>query len=301
MASLATSNIILPQEVSNGIWKKAMSESVLARLSTAEPQKFGTTSVMTLTGAPKAELVGEGAQKSPTQATFDSKTVVPRKLQVTIRVNEEVKWADEDYQLDVMRTLAESGGIALGRALDLIGIHKINPLTGSVAASVTEGLTDATNSTTIVAGKEDEAVEAAAGLVIAGGYMPNALAMDPTFSFALATLRDTQGYRKYSELGFGKNVTSFEGLSAAVGDTVSGSQDVAGANSTFGTKLRGIVGQFDAFRWGVQRDVAMHVIEFGDPDGLGDLKRNNQIALRAEIVYGIGIMDLDAFAKIVAA
>ena len=44
-----------------------------------------------------------------------------------------------------------------------------------------------------------------------------------------------------------------------------------------------------------------HLIEYGDPDGLGDLQRMNQIALRAEVVYGVGIMDLNAFAKIVKA
>ena len=49
---------------------------------------------------------------------------------------------------------------------------------------------------------------------------------------------------------------------------------------------------------GVQRSIGAHLIEYGDPDGLGDLQRNNQIAIRAEIVYGIGIMDQNAFVKI---
>ena len=47
-----------------------------------------------------------------------------------------------------------------------------------------------------------------------------------------------------------------------------------------------------------ERSIGAHLIEFGDPDGLGDLQRANQIALRAEIVYGIGIMDMKAFALI---
>ena len=41
------------------------------------------------------------------------------------------------------------------------------------------------------------------------------------------------------------------------------------------------------------------MIEYGDPDGGGDLKRNNQVAFRAEVVYGWGIADLAAFALIV--
>lgn len=89
---------------------------------------------------------------------------------------------------------------------------------------------------------------------------------------------------------------NFSGMTAAVSDTVSAKNEI-----TPDTKLLGIVGQFDAFRWGVQRSIGAHLIEYGDPDGLGDLQRQNQIAIRAEIVYGIGIMDQAAFTKIVKA
>jgi hypothetical protein len=66
------------------------------------------------------------------------------------------------------------------------------------------------------------------------------------------------------------------------------------------TKLRAIVGDFSAVRWGVQKAIGLELIEFGDPDGNGDLKRNNQIAFRAEVVYGWGIAEINRnFAKIV--
>lgn len=297
MAALITSNFVLPQEVAKGIWEKAQTESVLARLSGAEPQKFGTVNVMTLTAAPKAELVGESVQKSPTPTTYGNKTVVPCKLQVTMRVSNEVQYADEDYQLGVLNDMKKNAGVALGRALDLVGIHKINPLTGTVASSIVEGITDTTNSATVASAKYDEAIEAAAGLVIADGYTPTGVAMDPVLSFGLGTQRDGVERKLYPEIGFGKNVSSFLGLDAAVGDTVSGKQEIPSASAT---NILGIVGQFDAFRWGIQRDIRAHLIEFGDPDGLGDLQRLNQVAIRAEIVYGIGIMDLAAFAKVMA-
>ena len=297
MAALITSNFTLPQTVSDGIWKKAQAESTLARLAQARPQKFGTTNVMTLTAAPKAELVGESAQKSPTPTSYGNKTVVPYKLQVTMRVSQEVKWADEDYQLGVLDDMVENAGIALGRALDLVGYHKINPLTGTVSASVTQGVTDTTNSATVASARYDAAIEAAVGLIIADGYAPTGVALDPTMAFALATMRDTQQHRLYPEMGFGQNVTTFSGLDAAVSNTVSGSAEIPSASAT---NILAFVGDFNAFRWGVQRDIAAHTIEFGDPDGLGDLQRLNQIAIRAEIVYGVGIMDLDAFAKVLS-
>lgn len=50
---------------------------------------------------------------------------------------------------------------------------------------------------------------------------------------------------------------------------------------------RAIVGDFQSgIRWSIQRDLPIELIRFGDPDGQGDLKRKNQVALRLEIVYG---------------
>jgi len=64
------------------------------------------------------------------------------------------------------------------------------------------------------------------------------------------------------------------------------------------TKVLGFVGDFSAIRWGVQKSIGLEVIQYGDPDGGGDLKRANQVAFRAEVVYGWGVADLNAFAKI---
>ncbi len=295
MAALITTNFEIPSAISTGIFEKAQKGSTLAQLSGARPQKFGKQQVWTLTAPPKAEIVGEGAEKSPTPTTYGTKTINPFKLQVTMRFSQEVKWADEDIQIGVLQDLASNAGIALGRALDLVAIHKINPLTGTVSSLVKEGLADTTQSVTLSGTKYDEAIEAAAGVIISAGYTPAGIAMDPTLSFGLSTMRDANGRKIYPEIGFGQNVTNFSGMNAAVSDTVSAKNEIATPS-----KLLGIVGQFNAFRWGVQRSIGAHLIEYGDPDGLGDLQRQNQIAIRAEIVYGIGIMDSKAFAKIVS-
>nr|DAH88311.1 MAG TPA: major capsid protein [Caudoviricetes sp.] len=296
MAALITSDFQIPNNIAREIFKKAQTGSTIAQLSGERPQKFGSETNWVLTAPPKAEVVGEGGEKSPTPTTYAPKTVKPVKLQVTMRFSQEVQWADEDTQIGVLQDLSENAGIALGRALDLIGIHKLNPLTGAVSALISEGIIDTTKSATLADSKYDIAVEAAAGLVIDAGYAPTGVAMDPSLSFGLATMRDTTGRRMYPELGYGTAVTNFEGMRAAVSDTVSAKNEVTKA-----TNVLGIVGQFNAFRWGVQRQVNAHLIEYGDPDGLGDLQRMNQIALRAEVVYGVGIMDLNAFAKIVKA
>ena len=294
MASLITSNFEIPNSISQGIFEKAQKGSTLARLSGARPQKFGKQTAWVLTAPPKAEIVAEAGQKSPTPTSYAAKTINPIKLQVTMRFSQEVKWADEDVQIGVLQDLAANAGIALGRALDLVGIHKINPLTGTVSELVKEGLIDTTQSATLTDAKYDQAIEAAAGIIISSGYSPTGIAMDPTLSFGLSTMRDTSGRKIYPEIGFGQELSNFEGMTAAVSDTISAKNEMSVASN-----LLGIVGQFDAFRWGVQRSIGAHLIEYGDPDGLGDLQRLNQLAIRAEIVYGIGIMDMKAFTKIV--
>ena len=291
---LQTKDFVLPEELANDIFKKSQTTSVLARLSGARPQKYGVSNNMILTGTPKAELVGESIEKSSTKPSFGNKNVTPYKVQVTMRTSSEFIWADEDYKLGVLKELTEQAAIALGRSLDLIGIHKINPLTGQVAVQVKEGLIDTDKEIEVEGKLYDEAIEKACKAVLDDGFKVTGLALDPDLSFGIATQRDENGRKIYTDMGLGLETNNFMGLKAAVGDTVSGKNDVETDSDVIG-----IVGDFaDAFRWGVQRVVNAKILDSGDPDGNGDLSRTNEIALRAEIVYGVGIMDTGAFAKV---
>jgi HK97 family phage major capsid protein len=297
MATIASSAFSLPKHLASGLWTKAQTGSTIAALSASEPMLFGETQLMTLNTLPKAQYVSEGAAKSGTDPGFSTKTVTPHKVQVTMRFNEEVQWADEDYQLGVLSTLSDATALALARALDLGAYHGMNPLTGAAVAQIVVGdrIATTTNNTEIVTATlttPDTVLEAAAGLVIADGYTPNGIAIDPAYAWTIATARYTDGRKKYPELGLGVNVTSFEGIRASVSSTVSGTPEGADTN------IKAIVGDFAQFRWGVQRRVGVEKILYGNPDGVGDLKANNQIALRAEVVYGWAVMDLNAFATV---
>ncbi|MGW4124761.1 phage major capsid family protein [Nocardia sp. NPDC004711] len=300
MAVLGTSNITLPKNIAKGMWKKASTGSTVAQLSGAEPMQYGDVTVMTFNTLPRAEYVGEGADKASSTVGFGTKTVTPKKVQVTLRFNQEVQWADEDYQLGVLQTCADAMSESLSRALDLGVYHAINPLTGLPISGLTENLTDTTNAVEILDGTganlrkgPELEIEAAAGLVIADGFTPNGIAFDPTYAWEIATERYADGRKKFPDVGFGANITNFGGLSASTSSTVSGVPEASTA-----TNIKAIVGDFKTIRWGVQRNVGIEKITYGDPDGQGDLKRKNQIALRGEVVYGWAFMDLNAFAVI---
>ena len=293
MALLDTSKITLPRELAAGVWKSAQGQSVVAALSDSKPQKFGESDIMTFETRPKAEFVAEGAQKGSSEAGFGVRTVKPHKAQVTMRFTEEVLWADEDYQLEVLSTLSEGASEALGRGLDLGSIHGMNPLTGTRAATITDYLLQTTNVVDAGSAGPDIEIETAAGLVIADHFRPNGVALDDSYAWTIATERYDDGRKKFPDLGLGIDVTQFEGIRASVSDTVSAAQEAAAP-----TGVLGIVGDWSTFRWGVQRNIWVELIKYGDPDGQGDLKRQNQIALRAEVVFGWAFLDTNAFSAI---
>lgn len=292
MPVLTTGDLSLPDHMTTGIFETAQLGSTVAVLSGARPMLFGKTTSMTFSN-PKAEFVGEGQQKSSTGVEPSTVTVNPYKAQVTMRFNEEVKWADEDYQLGVLQQLADKTGPALARALDLGIYHGINPLTGAAFAGITKFVSQTTN---IVTASGDVIADLDAAEALVSG-IPTGVALDPTYAKKVRALRNEQTrQRLYPDFQLTTGASDLDGYTASVSDTVSGSQEIAKA--TGDPVVDAFVGDYSQIYWGVQRNIGVHLIEYGDPDGQGDLQRNNQIALRAEVVYGWVIGELDKFARV---
>lgn len=277
-------------------WRKNIKGGVLAKLTPGDPElKVGTTDHFTFTGTPKAELVGESGNKGSQDGTPGKITVKTYKVQITYRFSNEVQWEDEDYQTQLIENLVANAATAISRALDLLAIHGINPVTGNTGA-VTDYFNKSGNDVhrvTRTANAQTD-LETAAGQLQASGYVATGIGLDPVFAGQLARTKDGENRQLYPELGLGFQVDSFQGLVAASSDTVSGRQELDSEDAT----INAIMGDFEAFKWGVARNMPLELIEFGDPDGNGDLKRTNEVAIRAESVIGFGIMDETAFSLI---
>lgn len=282
---------LMPREIADGMVKKTLSTSTIAKLSAQEPMRFGKTDIIIFNDLPRAQFVEENGDKESTSGSFGSVTAAPHKAQVTMRFSQEVQWADDEHQLGVLRTLASAGADALSRALDLGVFHRINPLNGQAITTWTNYINATTKRVELGKGGSDPDADfrAAAGLIINDldtGVQVTGAALDPKFTWALANLmvKDGAGVTstpRYPQLGLGADVSSFMGVPVAVGSTVSGLPEAAD------TKVRAIIGDFTGgIRWGIQKELPVELITYGDPDGQGDLKRKNQIALRLEIVYG---------------
>lgn len=293
---LRTSALDLANHIGES-WSKNIRGGVLSQLAPAAPEiKVGSTDHFTFTGTPKAELVGESANKSSADGTPTKATVKTYKVQITYRFSNEVQWEDEDYQTGIIDNLVTNVAVALSRALDLVAIHGINPATGEIAASVSDYFDKAGNGVArvVATGDVQNDLETAAADLQEAGYTATGIALDPVFAGQLARKKDNENRPLYPELGLGFNFDSFQGLQAASSDTVSGRQELEPSE----VSIQAIMGDWRAFRWGVARQVPLELIEYGNPDGNGDLKRTNEIAIRAEAVFGYAIFDGSAFSII---
>ena len=294
MVAFATGSLTIPKQKIEPWLGKIRNGSAVATLSTPTPMTFGEGESWTF-DIGEAEYVGEGAQKGASTITPTTKTVKPFKFHKTLRFNEEVLWADEDRQLEVVNEILDLITPALSRALDFGVFHEINPTGGAIVVAMNGGLTDTTNLVEYVAAdKPYVSLDAADALILADGYVPRDVALAPAYASKFSALRGTTSEQKlYPNFRLGTEVSELDGHRASVSNTVSGTGVLA-----VDTKVLGFAGNFDAIRWGVQKSIGLEVIRYGDPDGGGDLKRKNQVAFRAEIVYGWGVADLNAFAKI---
>ncbi len=293
MAALETGDLTLPTQILDPWVSKVQNGSAVAALSNSIPMKFGKGESF-IFDIGEAEYVAEGANKGASTVTSTTQTVTPYKFHKTIRMTEEVLWADEDHQMGVVQSILDQIQPALSRALDYGVFHEVNPATGDVVTAMDGGLTDTTNLVEYAAADAPYAsLDAADALVLADGYVPRDVALDPAYAAKFSGVRSTEGVKLYPNLSLGTEVSELDGHRAAVSRTV-GATSVLASD----TKVLGFVGDFSAIRWGIQKSIGLEVIKYGDPDGGGDLKRNNQVAFRAEVVYGWGIASLNAFAKI---
>ncbi|MDQ0726815.1 phage major capsid protein [Microbacterium sp. W4I20] len=294
MVALATGSLSIPKQKLDPWLGAIKNGSAVAELSAQTPMTFGEGESWSFSIG-EAEYVAEGAQKGASTVTPTTKPIKPFKFHKTLRFNEEVLWADEDRQLEVVDEILALIQPALSRALDFGVFHEINPASGAVVAAMNGGLTDTTNLVEYAAAdKPYVSLDAADNLVLADGFVPRDIALAPAYAAKFSALRGTNSEQKlYPNFKLGVETSELDGHRASVSNTVSGTGVIA-----VDTKVLGFVGDFSAIRWGVQKQIGLELIKYGDPDGGGDLKRNNQVAFRAEVVYGWGIADLNAFAKI---
>ena len=286
---MACTSTDLPAELVKEVVVGAQGKSSIAKLSGQTPIAFSGTDFMTFSLAGEVNLVAEGAAKGSHTNSNDVKHIVPLKIEYGARVSDEFLRCSEEKQLGYIRGFNDGFETKIARGIDIMAMHGVNPATGALATTLIGDNSFDTNDdvTSVTYTSADPEANIASALAAIGDYDMNGVAMSKTFAADLAALK-VNGVPQYPELGWGANVASIKGVPVDINSTVS---KVAGEYA--------YAGDFqNAFKWGYADKINFEVIEFGDPDGNGDLKRYNQVYLRAEAWIGWAILDGAAFARI---
>ena len=286
-----------PTELVNEMFNKVNGHSALAKLSAQKPIAFNGETVFVFSAGGEAAIVGEGDSKPAGDAVVTPKTIRPIKFVYQHRVSNEFIYNAES-KLNYLQTFADGFAKKIARGLDIAAMHGVNPAdladASFKATNSFDGLVTG-NTVTYAAATVDDNIDAAVQMVIADGGVVNGIAMSPAAGSALAAIK-VAGVAQYPEYRFGSNPDAFYGMKSDVNSTVSVTGSATGSQTD-----HVIVGDFqNAFRWGYAKNIPLEVIEYGDPDGLGDLKRTNEVVLRAEAFIGWGILDADSFARVKA-
>lgn len=293
MPATNTTNIKLPVEIAKDLVSKVADTSVIQTLSASSPAIFANRASILFTQDPEAEIVGESTQHSSQTVGLKPVDHTIKKLSVTVRFSNEVQWADEDSQLQIVDAIVDKSAAALGRGLDYLVFHGLNPATGMAAT----GLTALTTGATTVTATADPAADLdALADAVDPGYSISGIGLSKAYASSLRKVRvKNTGLRMFPEIPINLNTGVVDGLAAATSNTVSGTL------AKTATKVLAVMGDFNLIKWGIVRDINIETIETGDPDGLGDLKRLGQIAYRAEVVYSYAVIDPKGFAVLKSA
>lgn len=291
MATTITKATLDPKMVSE-MFTKVSGHSTLAKLSAQKPIAFNGNEVMTFTLDGEAAIVGEGENKPAGSAVIAPVTITPIKFIYQHRVSDEFMRASDEDAIPYLEAFTTGFAAKIARGLDIAAIHGMNPATATAADSISGKSFDTlvTQTVTYAAATADDNIDDAVAAIQAEEGVINGIAMSTDFAAALSKIK-ANNVSQYPEFRFGANPATFVGIPSDVNTTLA-----------FGSsKDKAIVGDFaNAFRWGYAANIPIEVIQYGDPDGQGDLKRTNQVVLRSEAYIGWGILDASSFCRIVA-
>lgn len=299
MGNIISRGEYFPPELAQEIFNKVRGKSSLAKLSGQKPIPFNGTKEFTFSMDNEVDIVAENGAKSNGGATLAPVTIVPIKIEYGSRVSDEFMYAEEEEALSILESWTEGFAKKAARALDIMAMHGLNPRTKQASDVIGDKNFDSQLTSTLSkivtydSSAPDANVDAALAILEEYGYDANGLVIAPTMRSAIAAMT-VNGGRKYPEFAWGATPENLGGMRLDSNNTVS-----------FNSGLdRAIVGDFqNAFKWGIAKELPLEIIPYGNPDNnetLGDLKGHNQVYLRSEMYIGWGILDVNAFARIVA-
>lgn len=286
MPNKSTMNGMFPASVVKEIFSLVNGHSTIIKLAKQMPVAFSGNDIFTFNLDGEVSIVGEGEQKPAGSAVLAPVHVKPIKVIYQHRLSDEFLRASEEKALSMLAAFKDGFAKKIASGIDIMAFHGVNPKDLAASSAIGTNHLDTVTSVTYAEGKPEEALSDAVTLI--GDFDVTGYALSKAMGTALGKYKEN-GISQYPEYKLGGNPGTLGKTAADVNSTVSKGNSNAMA----------YVGDFaHAFRWGYADQVPMEVIQYGDPDGQGDLKRTNEVCLRAETWVGWGILNKAAFARV---
>lgn len=285
-------------EQTKELFSMVKGHSALAKLSGTIPVPFSGTDIFTFSMDDEVAIVAEAGNKPAGSATVGSISIKPVKIVYQSRVSDEFMKVTQEKKLALLDQFIDGFQKKIASGLDIMAMHGIDPKSKTESTIIGDNNLD-DKITKTVAGTTNPAddLQDAIDLIVEDDKDVNGLILSKKFASSMGKLKDASGSNAplYDEFSFGAEPDTFAGHGVDVNKNVAyNASKTAGA-----TNVEAYVGDFaNCFKWGYADQIDTEVIEYGDPDGQGDLKRMNQIVIRAEAYVGWGILDPASFAKI---
>lgn len=294
MPDVLSKGTLFDPELVKDLINKVKGHSSLAVLSSQTPIPFNGKKEFTFTMDSEIDVVAENGKKTHGGVSLEPVTIVPIKVEYGARISDEFMYASEEEQLDILKAFNDGFAKKLASGMDLMAFHGVNPRTGSASNVIGDNNFDTkvTQTVNYTEAAPDANIEAAIALVESSDCDVTGMVIAPAVRAALAAMTKQNGEKLYPDFAFGGKPKNLGAYTLDINKTVAaGSTDKA------------IVGDFaNMFKWGYAKEIPMEIIQYGDPDNSGkDLKGYNQIYIRAEAYLGWGILDGNAFTRIVDA
>lgn len=279
---------ILPKEISEEIWAKALEESAVMRLAERKELPGTGITIPMVTGDAAAAWVAESTEKAVSEATLDGKVMTPYKLAV-------IELFSNEFRRDlpaVYRELARRLPNSIGKKFDETVFSGVAPGSGfDVLTNVTAVNIESTaNSGTVY-----KNLVKALGTVINGDYDVTGWALSPRIEPIILNAVDTAGRPIFIQA----TTNGFDG--ALLGRPVAKSKRVYKQGAAGTVDVLGFAGDWSQARWGIVGDISFDIsteATINDGSKQVNLWQRNMFAIRVEAEMAFACMDTDAFVKL---
>lgn len=266
--AMDTSKLHPPKTVATVVANKAEGTSTAAALSLSDLQIFIDREYMIFSGVAEADVTVGGQTESSYKQDLSYVSGKTFKVQTTTRVISELKWTDKDNRFQIIQSIQADQTEAIGRALDYVIYHAINPktdepLTGfdtltAHAMQITAGDDDIIN----VDNLADQFNET---------HDINGTAISHTWASRPRKIRvSVTGMRYYPKISLSLQAGALDGTKATTSATVNE------AKVKTSTHVLAIMGDLSLIKQGMVRDITSEIILYDDPDQTSiDLKAHN--------------------------